>query len=293
VQFLQLNLKLLILKFEKLKFNSYTFAMSIFIEDFLLQNILINYCLLRLVELTTKSKTKFIRLFFASLIGGLISVFVAVIIKNNVLINITKLICGLIVVFVAFKTKLKGFLFNFILLFLYTYALGGSVMGLSGAVYNTNFGVVMQSKVSLEMVCLIVIAVTYVFQLVAKHLKQKLKSNNYIYELTLYLGKNAITINAFLDSGNMLTHNGEPVVILNLQSYMELTKTNLVNYYLANLKVIKTSTVCGNENLKLFIADKIVIKNGKHSKVIKHQQIAVTNNFKADNYSALISPALI
>ena len=267
--------------------------MLIYIEDFLIQNILINYCLLRLVELTTKAKTKFVFLLFSSVIGAVFSVISAIFFTNYLIINIVKFSCALLMIFIAFKGNFKTFIFNFILLFIYTYALGGAIISLTGSGYQTNFGVVVKSKISLELVVVCVIILTYAFQLVAKQIKRKFQTSCYIYEITIILGKNKLTTNAYLDSGNLLNYKGEPVVIVNLDSFCKLTHSNLINYCLNNMEQIKTSTVNGCNNLKLFTADKLIIKNGNKSKVIKNQHIAVTNNFNASNYSALISPQLI
>ncbi len=267
--------------------------MNIYIETFLLQNSLINYCLLRLVELTTKSKTSIFRLIIASILGSVFSVIIAIFLNNNLIINIFKIICAFIMIKVAFRVKIKSFIYNFILLFIYTYALGGAVMALTGSVYTTNAGIVMSSKVSLEVICLTLIAVTYIFELVAKHIKQKITYGRLIYQLTLYLGNKHIKINGFLDTGNMLKYDGESVVVIDFPSYIKLVDTNLINYSLTNTQSVKTGTVNGIQNLKIIKLDKLKIKNGKKTKIIPNQYVAITNKIKADNYSALISPNLI
>ncbi len=267
--------------------------MTIYIETFLIQNFLINLCLLKLVSITTKSKGKFFRLCLSSLFGCIVSLVIAYFLTNNIILNIAKILCAIVMIKIAFSVKLKNFIFNFILLFLYTYAFGGAIMSLTSCVYFTNAGIVMSSNVSLEIICLIILVITYLFELVAKHLKYKFKTNNFIYEVTLYLNQNHITINAYLDTGNLLTYNGLPVVILDLKTYLKLTKNNLIKFYLTPSKTIKTNTVNGSENLKLIKLDKMIIHNGKNKKSIKEQYVAVTPNFKADNYSALLSPNVI
>lgn len=267
--------------------------MTIYIESFLLQNILINYCLLRLVELTTKSKTGVFRLIISSIFGAFFSVIVAIFLNNNLIINILKLLCSLIMIRVAFKVKIKNFIFNLILLFIYTYAFGGAVMTITGSVYTSNAGIVMNSKVSLEVISLTLIAVSYIFELVAKVIKQKVAYSRFIYQLTLYLGNKHIKINGFLDTGNMLKYEGESVVIIDLPSFIKLADTNLINYSLTDFKQVKTGTVNGCQNLKIIKLDKIKIKNGKKTKIISNQYVAITNKINSDNYSALISPNLI
>ena len=155
--------------------------MEIYIESFVLQNILINLCLLRLVYLTTKSRTTFFKLSLASIIGTIPSVLISLFINNNLILNILKLTTPIIMILLGFKQTLKQFSFNAILLFIYTYAFGGIIISFSSSTYQTSFGFVTASKLSLEFICLLILIFTYIFELVVKHLKLKISTNNLIY----------------------------------------------------------------------------------------------------------------
>ena len=228
----------------------YNFFMEIYIESFILQNILINLCLLRLVYLTTKSKTTFFKLLTASIIGVIPSVLVSLFLNNSILINITKLTTSLFMVIIAFKQSKKQFVFNYILLFIYTYAFGGIIISLSSTSYQTSFGMVTTSKFSLELICLFILILTYIFQLVVKHLRLKIKVNDLIYNLTLTHDNNSINVNAYLDTGNFLNLNGQPVLVLDLNAYLKLTNRNLINFYTAKYNEISTQTINGNKKIK-------------------------------------------
>lgn len=269
--------------------------MEIYIESFVLQNILINLCLLRLVYLTTKSRTSFFKLLSASIIGVIPSVLVCLFITNSVLINLAKLTTSLIMIILAFKQSKKQFLFNYILLFLYTYAFGGIIISLSSTTYQTSFGMITTSKFSLELICFILIITTYVFELVVKHINLKIKTNNLIYHLTLTQAEKSICVNAYLDTGNFLNYNGQPVLILDLDSYLELTNSNLINFYTSNFNEIQTKTINGNKKIKICTIDKIEFKNKNKKIIIKNQIIAINSNscFKNSNYQALISPLFL
>ncbi len=269
--------------------------MTVYIEMFVIQNILINFCLLRLVELTTKCRTTFFRLILSSILGSAFSVIVSIFITNNLLINILKFICAIIMLIACFKQTKKQFLFNFILLFLYTYALGGAIVGLSSSVYNTSFGVIISSKISIEWVTLLAIAITYIFELIVKHLSIKLKTKNFIYSLTLINNKHKVSINAYLDTGNLLSLDGNPVIIVDLNVYLKLSGQNVINFYLSKGKSINLNTIAGENNLKIYSIDKVIIKQGRMKKEISNQLIAVNslNTFKDTNYQALLTPAII
>ena len=269
--------------------------MTIYIELFLIQNILINFCLLKLIKITTKSKTNTFRLLLASSVGAIPSIIIIYFLNNNVIINIMKLATSFLIMSIGFTCSKKQFLFNYILLFIYTYAFGGIISSLSSSVYYTSFGTVTTSKYSIEFICLIFIIFTYVFELIAKNIKFKMCTNNLIYNVTLNQSNKSIKINAYLDTGNFINHNGKPVLILDLEVFLKLTNTNLINFYTTKTETINVGTVSGYNNLKIFSIDKITIQNGKEIKELKNQIVAINlnNNFKNTNYQALLSPLFL
>ncbi len=269
--------------------------MTIYIESFVIQNVLINLCLLRLIKVTLKQKTTIFKLIFASIIGAGFSVISAIYLKNYIALNIIKFLCAIIMLKCAFKLNYKQLIYNFILLFIFTYAFGGAVTSLSGASYYTNFGVIISSKISLEAVSLLIILVTYAFELVTKQIKFKIKSNSLIYPIKLYLNNKKIAINAYLDTGNLLKYNGEPVVIVDIHSYLKLANETYINFLLKKGETISLNTVAGRNNLKLFKIDKMEIKINHKTLSFTHQYIAVNEhgNFKNTNYQALLTPALL
>ncbi len=268
--------------------------MTIYIENFLIQNIIINFCLLRLVLLTTKAKSSTFKLIIASIVGSAFSVVTAVFINSNLMINLLKLICGITMIKISFSVNFKNFVSSFILLFLYTYAFGGAIMSISSNTYFTNFGIITSSKFNLEIICLIILVLTYIVEKIATNIKNKLKLNNYIYEITLTQGKTKLSINAFLDTGNLLNLNGKPVIVIDLETYLKLTHCNIVEFYLKKTNEINTNTVAGKNKLKLFEIDRLQIKIKNKVIEIKNQLIAVNTkaDFKKQNYNALLSPLI-
>ena len=268
--------------------------MEIYIETFLLQNILINFCILKLVETTTKYKTSLYKISTSCIVGSFFSVMSAICLTNILAINLIKFLCAICMVKLTFRTNLKQFTTCFILLFTFTFALGGAITSLSSTTYVTNFGIISNCKLNLTNICLLIIALTYTIDIVAKGLKNRAKSNNYIYTIELELNNQKLKLNAYLDSGNLLQFNNKPVVILDLKTYLKLSKTDLIEFYLNNTNSIKTNTVTGCQNLKLFKIDKIKIY-AKQTIILENQFVAINtnNSFKNTNYQALLSPLML
>lgn len=274
----------------------YNFFMEIYIEIFIFQNILINMCLLKLVYLTTKSKTCFLKLLLASLIGTIPSIICHMLIENFWMLNLIKVATAVIMITLAFEHQSKKlFLFNFILMFIYTYTFGGLIISLNSNTYFTQFGVISASKYNLESICAIFLIFTYIFEKVAKQIKLKIQAGNLIFPTKVTLNNRSIKIHSYLDTGNFLNHNGQPVLLLDLQSYLKLTKTNLIEFLSKKSQSIETTTVNGNNKLKLFKVEKIEITINKKTLLFNNTFIAInaTNCFKNTNYQALISPLFL
>lgn len=268
--------------------------MTIYIESFMLENVLINFCLLRLVKISTKAHTSSFRMLLASIFGAAFSLVGAMFLTNHFVLNIFKIVSGVCLISVCFKAKFKQQIINFILLFAFTYALAGGIMTLSGTSYITGYGAIMVSKISQIAVCVVVTILTYIFELVSKHFKVRLKTNSFIYSVTLIDGKRKIKLNAYLDTGNMLNVDGSGVLILDSAELCKLKNISLMDICLSK-NCLATGTVNGTGGLKLYKIDSMQIKAGRKHKEIKNPYVAtsLSSGFLDTNYQALLSPLFI
>lgn len=268
--------------------------MNIYIEDFLLQNTIINLCLLRLVQITTKNKTTFFKMMIASIVGAGFSVIAASCLTSFVITNLLKIACACVMIKICFKSNFKNFVANFLLLFGFTLALCGFVLATQSNVQFTSFGIA-TTNINLWLVILMSLIFSYLFEKIVKHIKLKMNLNNLVYKVKLTNEKQTLSINAFLDTGNMLTIDGKPVMILDLSSYLKLTNKTYIDYVLSppNSPNLSLNTVAGTTNLKLVTLSKMQITlNGKTKEILSPiVAINTTNKFNSTNYQALISPA--
>ncbi len=273
----------------------YNVDMNIYIEDFLFQNIIINFCLLRLVHITSKSKTSFFRISISTVIGSAFSVIAGIFLTNTIIMNLLKLLCASIMIIIAFQQTKKYLLINFILLFFYTYAIGGFITMLSSHQQYTPFGIITYTNINPYIIYFVVILLSYIFEWIARTIKLRLKTNSFIYEITLYHKGRKLSLNAYLDTGNLLNLDGKPVVIIDLDVYLKLSNISLIDYYLIDSPKISTHTINGTNHLKIFSIDEIVIKKNNKKIKFSNQLIAINNTkkFKNTNYQALLSPMLL
>ena len=174
---------ILILLFAQPNKRKYNQNMTIYIEEFLIQNIIINFCLLKLIHSTTKPTTSFFRMLIASVLGAGFSVLSAIYISNSHAMNILKILCAITMVTLAFKQTIKNRISSLLLLLIYTYALCGVVTTICGTSYATTFGMVISCKINMNYVCLIITFASYIFDMIARHLSFKFKQTNYHFNM--------------------------------------------------------------------------------------------------------------
>lgn len=270
--------------------------MEIYIEDFILQNSLINLCLLRLTQLTTKNQTSFFKLLLASIVGTGFSVLCAGFALNAIMINILKIVCAFVMLKICFKISFKQTIGNILLMFAYTLALCGLVINLCGGNNLNTGGIVFANNIHLWRVLVVCLMGSYLLSFVARQIKLKLNLSNLIYPIILKNAGKTISIYAFLDTGNILNYNGQPILVLDLESYLKLTNQSYINYLLkqkSNQK-LNLQTVTGNNNVQIFNIDEMQIKINHKIKVINFATVAVVNQkFSSGNYHALLSPAFL
>lgn len=274
----------------------YALNMEIYIEDFILQNSLINMCLLRLTQLTTKNQTNLFKIIFASIIGTGFNVLCAGFVANAAIINLLKVVCAFVMLKICFKISFKQVIGNMLLLFAYTLALCGLVDLMCGGSNFSSGGIMFANNIHLWQVLTICLVGSYLLGFVSRQIKLKLNLSNLIYPITLKQSGNSLSVQAFLDTGNMLNIYGQPVLVLDLDSYLRLTKQTYIDYLLKqnSHNSLNLQTVSGCNKLNLYQVEELQITINHKTKIIDSAMVAVSNQkFSSGNYQALLSPAFL
>lgn len=117
-----------------------------------------------------------------------------------------------------------------------------------------------------------------------------LKSNSAsnICKIELSFKDKKIYTLGYLDTGNNLTLNNQPVSIINFKLFNSLTGislTNLLskNYQIENQQYIKVSTITGSNNLLSFQVDELKIISSTQTKTIKNPNVALSLKLNSSN----------
>ena len=288
--------------------------MVVYVDIILIENLIMNYAILYTTFFIKKIKVSKIRILISAIIGAIytIIIFVPKIGKFNNIISKILLSCAMIRV-IHKERRLKKFIELLLMFYLTSFTIGGFAFAISflkhGQIYNYNNSLIIKFPVVSSIVALFI--GIFLIKNVFKNIKNLIKKDDIFYQLEIYIEKKKSSINAILDTGNMLKDpiTKTPVIIVNKNSIKNILPQELLYNIetilggdclgkLNNEKIAKRITIIpytslGNENGMILGVkpDKIKIEG----KVIRNVVIGVYDKelSKRKKYDALFGLDLL
>ncbi len=290
--------------------------MSIYIDIILIENLIMNYIILYATAIISKNKVYHLRKILASLIGA-IYVIIQYISKLNIYSNIIiKIILSIIIVIVAFKPQnFKSMFKQLILFYVTTFTFGGVATYLIYVIKPTNIiiknGMYVGTYI-LKVIFIGAIIGSIILIIAFKMTKNKITKKDMICQIKIKLNKKEKTINAMVDTGNMLKEpiTGNPVVVVeksvlydlmpkdilnNIESILggdfEKISENIKKEYIPKLKIIPFSSLGKQNGMMIGIKpEKIIIINEQMEEEREDAIIGIYSKSltKRGEYNALI-----
>ncbi|MBQ7797836.1 MAG: sigma-E processing peptidase SpoIIGA, partial [Clostridia bacterium] len=180
--------------------------MKIYVEQVLLTNFIIDFCILVVISKVVCSKPSYKRIILSALFGS-IATLILPYCTNLILTNALKILTAIIMLQILHIHK-KQLVTSSLLMLVLSYIIGGAILSNFGSSTANGYGI---SKINLMYVLIIAIAFTFITCKLISWLKSKIATNSNIFDITLIYNNNQITIKSFIDSGNGLYDNGSPV----------------------------------------------------------------------------------
>jgi len=200
--------------------------MGVYIDVFILENLIINYFLLLITGRVQKKRISVWRCVLGALAGVLYGI-ISLVIRNGVLSNmILKLIIGFVMVMIAFKKKEMGIkqLLKLWLVFLAAvFVLGGTCLFIH---VSLGKGVILSGMIlnfTYKGLILAVMLIAIFFERIFYFINEQRIKAQYIYTVRIIKENNEIELEALLDTGNFLTEpiSGKGVIVLEGLKYRE------------------------------------------------------------------------
>lgn len=258
--------------------------MKVYIEYVILNNLAINACLLYWTATVLRRDCKFFRIFFASVIGTIGSVFTPYI-NGGWYIALKICLPFLMCIFVVKHKNFKSYLASVGVMIGFTATLGGMVQLLFN-LGKTDF--IMQIDPSsgwlsaiLAITCIIL---TFFIKLVLHRINKTKRKLVYECDVELKLGGKSFQGTGYIDSGNKLyAKAGSPVIFIDSKflDIDEIGKKKL------KTKTVQIYTVNAKSEIDTFKLDEVIVTSG--NKVSCYDNIygsIATNNF--NGFSVLL-----
>lgn len=282
--------------------------MIVYIEDAIIDNLVINFIILSLTIFSLREKNKIIKTLFSAFVGCLFAVLLTFFNLPLTYTIIIKILTGLIMCcIVIHKFTLKKWLLFFTVFLSFTFLMGGFcffiIFLFGGKIYSVEK---MQYDLPVSLGFIFALLGIYIYLLIKAikifYKKQKLEKFN--YKLLIKANNKKIKINAYLDSGNLLQDNltGLPVVIVNFNIILNLfdKEISLIDFLTEKLnhkikgRYIDIGTVTGKSKMFVFRPTQANIIDPAGQVKNINVLIGISSlNAGNRNFEALLSPLAI
>ena len=287
--------------------------MTVYIDIILLENLCMNYIILFATAYIMKLKISHIRLVASSGIGAIYSIMLYMQILPIYSNLIMKIVLSIAMVYIAYMPRnIKNIVKQLIIFYLISFIFGGCAFALLYFIKPEN--IIMKNGVYIGTypikIALLGGIVGFVVTYIAfKIIKNRASKKDIIYPLEIKINEKSISMNALLDTGNMLKDpiTLMPVIVVEKEMLYDFLPKEILNNlekiiggdtkevteknveYMSKFRIIPYNSI-GNGLMLGFKADKVKIIIDDEEKEVNNAIIGIFNeSFNSNTYSALIS----
>ena len=259
--------------------------MTVYIEYVIIDNVVIDYLMLKATFALTGIRSSRGRLFLCSFFGAAVALIYPLIESVTAISVVLKILSGLLIVCLAAKyNTVKSYYINAVVFFCFTFLTGGAIIGVFS---------ILSIPYSAELsVALMAIPAYFIIRAVSEVLKFVYRRKDVVkltYKLDLTLLGRVVPAVGFLDTGNALYDGDNAVIVTDKKFFLALAGDNLIKLKLKKLTV-KTVLSSGEnfavslDELKIYIEDKVNIYN--------NVTLLVVSKGVGEGYDVILHPAL-
>ncbi|MBR3198958.1 MAG: sigma-E processing peptidase SpoIIGA [Bacilli bacterium] len=192
--------------------------MTVYIDGLLFLNFFFDFLLLLTTDIILKRNVKLFRIILGAFVGSL-SILVLFFNINSFYLFIVKFLLGFLICFICFGFKnVKYFLVNFFSFYIVSIILGGFLYYLNLEFSYKHKGLIFYHKGISINVIFLVIFTPIILYIYIKQIKMFKNKGVNLYKVNIYIGKEILNLNGYLDTGNTLFFKGRPVIITNIDN---------------------------------------------------------------------------
>lgn len=270
-------------------------GMVLYIEYVLIDNLVIDYFLIRLLARIFKDKYKNINIILSLLIGVVGALILPYVNRYTVLAIMYRLLVAVLMITLLKRyNSIKSVITRLICFITCTALLAGLIIGALNALsirYTISGVMLYDLELPMGLLLAFVVGAVAILDRGLRVILTVATNSKYMCDMVIEDKGSTIKIRGYYDSGNMVCVDGESVSIISIDSFMKLYKNvsiiNLIDGNVVGLNKIKYISVGGittKERLLSFVVDKVVLGGREYY----GQRLAVT--YKSfDEFDCILS----
>lgn len=259
--------------------------MQVYIEYVLIDNLVIDYLLLKAATGITATKTSFKRLVLSAILGAVVALVYPLLESVPLFSVLIKVLSGLIMVIISVDAKtFRAYYVNALVFFCLTFLTGGAIIGVF-TLFNINYS----DEISIAFMILPAYILIKGITSLIKHLYRQKDVMRFVYDVEVKVKERSVKLKGFMDTGNGVYDGDSPVIVVNKRTAAEI----LGNFHGTNLKRIKVRTVSGMRENLAFEIDSVKIYLGDKVNIHNRVTVCVSPTEIGDGYDVILHPALM
>ncbi|MBR1676928.1 MAG: sigma-E processing peptidase SpoIIGA [Clostridia bacterium] len=271
--------------------------MEVYLEYVIIDNLAIDFFLILLTRKTLRLEINYYLAVISAMVGTVFAVLLPVFNMNNGFSFVFKFFVGALIVISSGKfNTVREYILCFYLFLFYTFVFGGAIIAVfwsMGIDFNA-FNLANDSGLPLGL-SIGSATVLYLFLIkLIKRLSKKRDIGAFLRKCEIVIGGRKMPFMGFIDSGNSLfdKRSGMPVILCSPKAAKILGATGML--FRQKSEELYFSTVAGQNSMKIYKLDKLLIYNGQTVNTIYNVMIGISPNaFAGDDYDIILSPSLI
>lgn len=271
--------------------------MQVYVEYVIIDNLIIDFLLLKLSTKTACVRSTFFRLLLSSILGTGVAVIMPLFKISALLQVIIKVMLAISMCLISAKTdSLKKHFYNFCFFILYTFLMGGAIIALfylSGVDYKVYFSLHYNSFMPISITVLLVYLTYCLLTRLVKRLLVTKSIYPFFRKCAVVVNGKKFIVNGYIDSGNLLfeTKYNLPIIVASKKLSHKLFDGNIK---IKNNGTIKYQTAGGEGYMQIYVIDKLIIYSGVSVVTSKNVLIGKSSqNFYGGECDLLLHPSLL
>lgn len=260
--------------------------MVVFVEYVLIDNLIIDYLMLKATFNLTGITINKRRLFLCAFFGAIVSLVYPLLSSLVVLESLLKIFSGLLMVLLASSYKsLKSYYINAVIFFCFTFLTGGAILGVFSL-----FNIEPSGEVSVALMVIPVYLILKGLTQVVQYFFSRSTVATFTYKVKVKAFDKTTTLRGFLDTGNNLFDGDNPVVVCDKRVFMSILGDNIAKAKLKRLEII---TASGKSRNFCFELDQLILYIDDKENKFNNVTLCLSNKNCGEDFDLILHPQLL